>query len=49
MEKKQKYKVLLTRYPEEYEVEACTEKEAILIARCAGNFSVWESEVELVD
>ena len=42
-----KYKVSLTRYPEEFEVEDTSEAEAIEQAKKKVNWSVWESEAEL--
>ena len=44
-----KYNVSLTRYPEEFEVEADTEEEAKNIAKSKVNYSVWESEVEEIE
>lgn len=40
-----KYKVSLTRYPEVFEVEASSKKEAIEKAKEKADFAVWESEV----
>lgn len=44
-----KYKVLLTAYPEEFEIEATTEEEAIRKAKDRFGKSVWESEAELIE
>lgn len=44
-----KYKVLLTRYPEEFEIEADSQEEAIRLAKEKVNFSVWESEAEEIE
>jgi hypothetical protein len=41
------YKVLLTRYPEEFEISASSEAEAIKDAKKEATFSVWESEAEI--
>jgi len=46
---KTKYKVLLSRYPEEFIVEANNEEEAKQIAKNKVNYSIWESEVEEVE
>lgn len=39
-----KYIVCLTRYPQEFEIEATSKAEAIAKAKTKCNFSVWESE-----
>jgi len=48
-----KYKVLLTRYPEEFEIEATSESQAIELAKeNAKSFSdlfIWKSEAEEVE
>ncbi len=44
-----KYKVSLTRYPEEFEIEADTKEEAIKQAKEKVSFSVWESEAEIIE
>ena len=46
-----KWKVSLTRYPEEYEVEATSESEAIEYAKehFARDWGVWESEAEEIE
>ncbi len=41
-----KYKVSLTRYPEEFEVEATSKEEAVEQAKKKIDWGVWESEVE---
>jgi translation elongation factor EF-1beta len=41
-----KYIVRLTKYPEEYEVEAENKEEAIKKAKEKIDYSVWDSEVE---
>jgi hypothetical protein len=43
-----KYRVLLTRFPEEFEVDSTSEEEAVRKAKEVAGFSVWESEVEEV-
>lgn len=43
------FKVLLTRYPEEFTVHAENKESALAIAKGRANFCVWESEVEEVD
>lgn len=43
-----KFRVLLTRYPEEIIVDANTPDEAKDIAKKEVPYSVWESSVELV-
>jgi hypothetical protein len=49
METKKQYKVLLTRYPEEFIVRADNEEEAKQIAKDKFNHPVWESEVSEED
>ena len=44
-----KYEVLLTRYPERFTVEADSEEEARKIAVDQVDFSIWESEVEVLE
>lgn len=48
-EMQKKYVVLLTRYPEKFEVMASNEGEARAKARHKVNWSIWESIVEEVD
>ena len=44
-----KFRVLLTRYPQEYIIEADNKETAITKAKEECSFSVWESEVEKID
>jgi len=44
-----KFKVSLTRYPEEFEIEAENSTEAVRLAKEKFRYSVWESEVEEVE
>lgn len=44
-----KFKVSLTRYPEEFEIEAENATEAVRIAKEQFRGSVWESEVEEIE
>lgn len=44
-----RYKVLLTKYPEEFVIEAASPEKAVDIARGKFGHSVWESEVEETD
>lgn len=48
-ETQKKYVVLLTKYPEKFEVMASDEEEARAKARAQVNWSIWESTVEEVD
>ena len=42
----QKFRILLHRYPDEFEVEASSEEEAKNIARRKVNYAPWEIDVE---
>ena len=44
-----KFKILLTPYPEEFEIEAETKEEALKQAKEKFDKSVWESEVEEIE
>ena len=43
-----KYRVLIHRYPEEFEIEAKSKAEAIREAKEKVDFSVYESEADII-
>ena len=48
MEIEKTFKVSLTAYPQEFEIVAYSEEQAVRMAKTQVNFSVYESEVEEV-